>query len=71
MIEVINNIEEVDISKLNEHEKVILTNYKRLSNLGGKVVFKKKTTKSGVFLNIYSYDKTNWKYMLRQSLKIG
>ena len=71
MIEVINNIEEIDISKLNEYEKTILKNYKISSNLGDKVVFKKKTTKSGVFLNIYSYDKTNWKYMLRQSFKIG
>ena len=70
MLEVVENIEEIKLDNVEEHEKVIVNNYKILQRLGGKVVFKKKTTKSGIFLNIYCYDKTNWKYNLRQSIKI-
>ena len=71
MLEIIENIEEIELNNIHEYEKVIINNYKTLKKLGGKVVFKKKTTKSGIFLNIYCYDKTNWKYNLRQSIKIG
>lgn len=70
MLEIIENIEEIELNNIHEYEKVIINNYKTLKKLGGKVVFKKKTTKSGIFLNIYCYDKTNWKYNLRQSIKI-
>lgn len=70
MLEIIDNIEEIKLDNINEHEKVIVNNYKILKRIGGKVVFKKKTIKSGIFLNIYCYDKTNWKYDLRQSIKI-
>ena len=71
MLEVLDNIEELDISVLAEHEKRILETYKKAKSIGGKVIFKKKITKSGTFLNIYVYDKTCWKYLLRFSFKIG
>ena len=71
MLEIIENIEEIELDNIQEQEKIIVNNYKKLKGIGGKVIFKKKTIKSGVFLNIYCYDKTNWKYNLRQSIKIG
>lgn len=37
---------------------------------GEKVVVKEKTTKSAVYLNIYEYDKTCWKYLLTKSIKL-
>lgn len=37
---------------------------------GEKIAIKKKTTKSGVYMNIYIYDKTCWKYLLSQSIKM-
>lgn len=41
----------------------------RLSN-GERIVLKKKIIKSGVYLNVYIYDKTSWKYLLTQSIKM-
>lgn len=71
MLEVLENVEELDLSGLTAHEKGIVDTYKKLKAVGGKVIFRKKTIKSGSFLNIYCYDQTNWKYMLRYSIKIG
>ena len=71
MLEVLENVEELDLSGLTTHEKGIVDTYKKLKAVGGKVIFRKKTIKSGLFLNIYCYDNTNWKYMLRYSIKIG
>lgn len=71
MLEVLENVEELDLSVLTIHEKDIVETYKKLKAIGGKVIFRKKIIKSGSFLNIYCYDQTNWKYMLRFSFKIG
>lgn len=70
MLEILENVEGIELKNIQDYEKNIVEGYKKLKMLGGKVVFKKKTTKSGIYLNIYCYDKTNWKYNLRQSIKI-
>lgn len=71
MLEVLENVDGIDLSALTNHEKDIVNTYKKLKAIGGKVIFRKKTIKNGLFLNIYCYDQTNWKYMLRYSFKIG
>jgi len=37
---------------------------------GAKIVLKEKTTKNGIYINVYRYDKTCWKYLLSDCIKV-
>ena len=63
-------INDINLTCFNEEEVSIINSYITRFNAGEKIIFKRKTTKNGVFLNIYVYQQTSWKHYLEQSIQI-
>lgn len=69
MLHQIKDIESA-IIRADENEANVLRNIQQRIDDGEELLVYKKVTKRGDYINIYQYDKTKWRHILVDSIKV-
>ena len=63
-------LEDIKLDEVNELSRYHIEFYKHRISEGSKICAKLNEQKNAKFINIYQYDKTRWKYLLIDRIRI-